>query len=121
VNASAGRVFLSCLFTMACSFVVSGCDSTPPPTPIANLNAQQMRGYQMFQTHCAECHHDRTDEALHGPGLRGVMKKQYLPSGAPANDDRVNATIVNGRGLMPPQRFLDEQDRADLIAYLHTL
>jgi mono/diheme cytochrome c family protein len=80
-----------------------------------------MQGYQLFQTHCAACHHDRTDDPLHGPGLRGVMKKPYLPSGAPANDDRVTATMLNGRGLMPPQRFITPEERADLIAYLHTL
>jgi len=121
VRTSAWKIFVGGVFTVACSFVLVGCDSTPPPTPVANLNAQQMRGYQLFQTHCAMCHHDRTDAALHGPGLRGVMKKQYLPSGAPANDERVNATIVNGRGLMPPQRFLTDEERAALIAYLHTL
>jgi mono/diheme cytochrome c family protein len=113
---------LHCLLLLVpISFALWGCDSTPPPTPIANLNVQQMHGYQLFQTHCAACHHDRSSDALHGPGLRGLFKKQYLPSGAPANDERVTATMVNGRGLMPSQRFLEEQERADLIAYLHTL
>ncbi|MEO6922246.1 MAG: cytochrome c [Acidobacteriaceae bacterium] len=117
----AGRVFLSCCFALTCSLLVCGCDSTPPPTPLADLNAQQIQGYQLFQSRCAECHHDRTTNALHGPGLRGMFKKQYLPSGAPANDERVTAEIVNGHGMMPPQAYLDEQERAALLAYLHTL
>jgi hypothetical protein len=39
-----------------------------------------------------------------------------------ANDDRVEAVILLGRGMMPAQSgLLDEQQLADLMAYLHTL
>ena len=34
--------------------------------------------------------------------LRGIFKKQYLSSGAPATDERVMSTIVFGYGIMPP-------------------
>lgn len=67
------------------------------------------------------CHYDRTSDSLHGPPLRGIYKRQYLPSGAPANDERVTSTILHGRGLMPAQPNTDRQDLNDLIAYLHTL
>jgi hypothetical protein len=53
--------------------------------------------------------------------MLGLFKKQYLPSGAPANDDRVSATIVQGHGLMPADPNIDPQDLNDLLAYLHTL
>jgi mono/diheme cytochrome c family protein len=102
-------------------YLLVACNSTPPPTPLNQLNTQQARGYQVFQVHCAQCHYDRSSDAFHGPSLRGVLKKQYLPSGAPANDERITATMQHGRGLMPPQPFLDTQDTADLLAYLHTL
>ena len=98
-----------------------GCHSLPPATPLDKLTAQQAHGHQVFEAHCAQCHYDRTADPLHGPGLRGVLKKQYLPSGAPANDDRVTATILHGRNLMPAQPYLDPQDTDDLLAYLHTL
>jgi mono/diheme cytochrome c family protein len=108
-------------FVMAAAFL-GGCKQLPPPTPLNQLNAQQMRGYYVFQSTCRQCHSDRVSQPLNGPSLRGVFKKQYLPSGAPANDDRVMATVVNGYGIMPAMgRSLSQQDLNDLLAYLHTL
>ncbi len=104
------------LCTMLC-----GCHSTPPPVPLDQLNAQQSRGHAVFQSQCAACHYDRTSGPLHGPSVLGVFKKPYLPSGAPANDDRVSATILHGRALMPAHPDMDPQDLNDLLAYLHTL
>lgn len=102
--------------------VLCGCKSTSPPVPLSELNAQQMHGHAVFQTRCGLCHYDRQNSALHGPALLWVFKKPYLPSGAPANDERVTATIVNGHGLMPAMgSTLDSQDMDDLLAYLHTL
>ena len=90
--------------------------------PLEQLNAQQMQGHAVFQAHCAVCHHDRVDKPLHGPPMLGVFKKQTLPSGAPANDERVTATILHGHGLMPAMgNTMNQQDIDDLLAYLHTL
>ncbi len=75
----------------------------------------------MFQARCGQCHYDREDGALHGPSLRGMYQKPYLHSGAPANDERVTATVLHGHGLMPGQPDMDSQDLDDLLAYLHTL
>ena len=108
------------LLMLACA--LAGCKSTPPPTPLSQLNAQQTHGHAVFQTHCATCHYDRRDAALHGPSLLGVFKKPDLPSGAPANDERVRATVLHGRGLMPAVgNTMDPQDIDDVLAYLHTL
>jgi mono/diheme cytochrome c family protein len=105
---------------LAC--VLGGCKSVPPPTPLAQLNAQQAHGHTVFQAHCSVCHNDRQAGALHGPSLLGVLKKQELPSGAAATDERVSATILNGHGLMPGMgSTMDPQDVADVVAYLHTL
>ena len=98
-----------------------GCHGTPLPKPLDQLNPQQVRGYQVFQVHCAQCHYDRQTGPLHGPSLLGVFKKPYLPSGAPANDERVTATILHGRNMMPAQPNTDPQDLNDLLNYLHTL
>jgi mono/diheme cytochrome c family protein len=99
-----------------------GCKSVAPPTPLDELNAQQMRGHGVFQARCAQCHYDRKDAPLHGPPLVGIFKKQYLASGAPANDERVTATILHGRNLMPAMGDrMDAQDLDDVLAYLHTL
>jgi mono/diheme cytochrome c family protein len=99
-----------------------GCKSVSHPTPLEDLNPQQARGHAVFATHCAQCHYDRKTGPLNGPSLIGLYKKTSLPSGAPANDDRVNATILNGRNMMPPMgNTMDSQDKDDLMAYLHTL
>ena len=88
--------------------------------PLNQLNAQQARGHAVFQASCSQCHDDRDSDALHGPSMLGVFKQQYLPSGAPANDDRVRVVIIQGHGMMPAIS-LESQDTQDLIAYLHTL
>ena len=88
--------------------------------PITQLNQQQTVGYMVFQTHCSLCHYERVDASKNGPALVGLFKRQYLPSGTPANDDRVSATILHGRGLMPAQD-LDQDELAALLAYLHTV
>lgn len=102
--------------------LVAGCHRTTPPEPLSQLNQQQMQGHEVFQAKCAVCHNDREDKPRNGPSLLGVYKKPALPSGAPANDDRVTDTILHGHGLMPPMGSqLDEQQLAELLAYLHTL
>ena len=110
------------LFVGSALAALAGCKSGPPPTPLEQLNAQQMRGHAVFQARCANCHYDRKDKPLHGPPMVGVFKRPSLPSGAPANDERVTATILHGHGLMPAMRnTMDQQDLDDLLAYLHTL
>lgn len=99
-----------------------GCTKLPPPTPLSELNPQQISGHDIYHARCAQCHNDRTNQPLQGQSLRGIFKKQYLESGAPANDERVLEAILYGRGMMPASgRGLTSQDREDLLAYLHTL
>ena len=102
--------------------LLTGCKQAAPPTPLSELNAQQMRGHGVFQAHCAVCHYDRQSGPLHGPSLLGVYKKAALPSGAPANDERITNTIVHGHNMMPALGdAVDPADTEDLLAYLHTL
>src|SRR5580698_5722832 len=116
------RVMIRVLFLLTLASVLAGCKSVPPPIPLSGLNAQQARGHGVFQARCGVCHYDRQSGALHGPSLAGIYKNHYLPSGAAATDERVTATIMHGRGMMPPMRNpMDEQELDDLMAYLHTL
>jgi len=103
--------------------VTVGCRAPLPPSkPLAELTPQESSGYRVYQSHCARCHYANSEDGFHGPGLQGLYKKPYLSSGAPANDDRVSSAILQGRGMMPGFRnSLDDQQLADLIAYLHTL
>jgi mono/diheme cytochrome c family protein len=104
---------------------LSGCKNTTPPTPLSQLTPQQSLGYQYFQSHCAQCHYDRQPGprpgAVQGPSLLSLYKKPYLPSGAPANDDRVTATILHGHNMMPASPDTDPTDLQNLLAYLHSL
>ena len=100
----------------------AGCRSYPPPLPIDQLNAQQAAGRAVFNTRCAQCHYDRVDQPKNGPALVSIFKKPSLHSGAAATDERVTATVLHGHGLMPAMGAqVDEQQLADLLAYLHTL
>jgi mono/diheme cytochrome c family protein len=101
---------------------LAGCKSGAPPKPLDQLNAQEMHGHAVYQARCVVCHSDRTDQKRNGPPMLGVYKKPYLPSGASANDERVAATILHGRNMMPAQgNVIDQQELDDLLAYLHTL
>jgi mono/diheme cytochrome c family protein len=101
---------------------LAGCRSVPPPMPLSQLNAQQQRGHEIFQTRCAVCHYDRQSGPLHGPSLLGLFKKPALPSGAAATEERVTATVLHGRNQMPAMGAqMEPGDMDDLLAYLHTL
>jgi len=54
--------------------------------------------------------------------MRDLFRKKYLPSGAPANDERVREVIRRGRRNMPAfENAMDEKQLDDLIAFLHAL
>ena len=99
-----------------------GCRHLPPPKPLNELTPQEAAGHWIFITQCSACHYANSEKGLHGPGLEGLFRKPYLPSGGAANDARVSAVIVHGRNLMPAAgNTLSEQELKDLMAYLHTL
>lgn len=108
--------------TVALLFLAGCGPSLPPSKPLSELNTQEMRGYHVYQAECARCHYANSERSLHGPGLQGLYKLKYLPSGAPANDDRVTNVILHGHALMPAfGDKIDQQQLNDLLAYLHTL
>ncbi len=110
---------------MALAFLLAGCESGPTaPKSDAELHLteQQARGRRLFDQSCAQCHQAYSSATQAGPSLQGLFKKQTLPSGTPANDDRVRENILLGRAKMPGFRNLFSDDQVeDLIAYLHTL
>lgn len=103
--------------------LLTGCKpSNPPSKPISQLNPQEYSGYVIYQRDCSSCHYANQTGSLHGPSLYGMYRKQYLPSGAPANDARVSAAIMSGHGIMPGfGNQISDQQLQDLLAYLHTL
>ena len=86
------------------------------------LNPTQAMGRRLFDANCARCHEPYSRRGLHGPSLHNVYKKPYLPSGMPANDDRITEVIVRGRAKMPAfGGELSQTQIEALLAYLKTL
>lgn len=107
----------------AALLLLSGCGpSLPPSKPVSQLTPQEAQGRMVYQQDCASCHRATQPGDLNGPSLFAMYRKKYLPSGAPANDDRVSEVILHGRGMMPGYgNQLDDQQLQELLAYLHTL
>lgn len=87
-----------------------------------HLTPQQAAGRRAYRQNCAGCHEAYTSRKLDAFSLRGLYSKQYLPSGQPANDERIRNVIERGRLTMPAFRDSISPEETDaLIAYLHTL
>ena len=108
---------------MAASAALIGCHVELRKTDAQlGLNAQQSRGRRVYDQDCYRCHEPYSTRGKEGPGLEGLYKKQYLPSGMPANDERITDVIIMGKAKMPSfNGKLTEQQLQDLLAYLKTL
>jgi mono/diheme cytochrome c family protein len=108
------------LLLAAAALVGCGEDLSKKSDAELGLNAQQARGRQVYNAQCAECHYAYSSKGSKGPSLKGMYKKQYLPSGLLAQDRFVAEAIVHGRKMMPATNLTQDQLQ-DLLAYLHTL
>jgi cytochrome c len=70
---------------------------------------------------CTLCHNLDTDEKKMGPSLKGLYKRKTLQNGKPVTDENVMDQVTNGGGGMPGYPDLTADDKANLLAYLHTL
>ena len=85
--------------------------------------SSQQHGEELFEQHCLDCHEmPNPDLKKQPPKLEGLFHSKTLPSGAPATDQQVRKTIIEGRGTMPAfDGRLSERDVNDLVRYLHAL
>jgi mono/diheme cytochrome c family protein len=90
---------------------------------MAGCTARQEHGQELFDLHCADCHEEANpDLKKQPPSLKGLFRAKKLPSGAPATDEQVRKTIIQGIGTMPAfDQRLSQNDVTDLIEYLHAL
>lgn len=117
-------LFFLCTLLGVLLSVIAGCqkDTRPKSDAELGLTPQQARGRRVYDAHCLVCHEAYSTNEQRGPTLMGVYKKRQLPSGAPANDERVRDAIVAGRAKMQSfGNLLTPQQVDDLIAYMHTL
>jgi len=111
-------LLLTCVAGLALG--LAGCRPLPPSKPESQWTPQEARGAQVYRRYCARCHYATTTQALHGPGMQAITKVKAMPSGAPPTDERLTATILHGRQMMPATQLPDDQLN-DLLAYLHSL
>ena len=108
------------LWAVMLILVLSACNQSGSGAEPKQLSAQAQRGEHVFKMQCAVCHNANSTEPLHGPGMRGLYKRQELPSGVSLTDEHVKLTIERGRNMMPPMP-LDQGQVDDVVAYLKTL
>lgn len=115
---------LSVVFAAALLALAAGCgkDKEKMSDAELGLNAQQAHGRRIYNLYCLSCHPAYSTHGNKGPGLEGLYKKPYFPSGLTSTDEHVIESIERGRGMMPGfHDQLSQQDIQDLVAYLHTL
>jgi cytochrome c2 len=79
------------------------------------------KGKETFEQ-CAICHNVDTDEKKMGPSLKGLFKRKTLANGKAVSDANVLEQINNGGNGMPAYAdMLSADDKANVLAYLHTL
>jgi mono/diheme cytochrome c family protein len=102
-----GAAIACCVAAAACGIVGGGSE----------------HGEELFDLHCATCHEtSNPDLKKQPPKLERLFAAKTLPSGAPATDEQVRNTIIEGLRTMPAfQGRLSAADVNDLIQYLHTL
>src|SRR5262245_47528944 len=112
------RMWIPLVFLLMVA-MLSGCTQQNG----THLSDAEMRGQAVFNEHCADCHDEAHPELWkQPPKLEGMFRITSLPSGAPATDEQVRKTIIEGRGTMPAfDHRLQEQDIRDLLRYLHSL
>ena len=88
---------------------------------LARNKGDAEKGQQLFER-CAVCHNADTDEKKVGPSLKGLFQRDKLNNGKQVNDGNVLGVINSGGGGMPSfADKLSQDERDNLIAYLHTI
>ena len=105
---------------MVCAALALSLSLTAAPKA-AGKAADVAKGKEAFEQ-CAICHNVDNDEKKMGPSLKGLFKKKTLANGKPATDANVLAQInAGGNGMPAYADMLSADDKANIMAYLHTL
>ena len=87
----------------------------------AQKKGDPAKGKEVFEQ-CGVCHNVDTDEKKIGPSLKGLFKRAKLKNGKAVNDANVRAVInAGGNGMPAYADMLSEDEKDNVIAYLHTL
>ena len=87
----------------------------------AQKKGDAAKGKEVFDQ-CAVCHNVDSDEKKIGPSLKGLFKHDKLKSGKKVTDENVKAVInAGGNGMPSYADMLSDEEKANVIAYLHTI
>ncbi len=79
------------------------------------------KGKEVFEQ-CSACHNVDNNERKMGPSLKGLYKHEKLKNGKKVTDANVKAMVnAGGNGMPAYADMLSEQEKNDVIAYLHTI
>ncbi len=79
------------------------------------------KGKESFEA-CLMCHNVDSPEKKMGPSLQGLFKRKTLQNGKAVNDANILAQINTGGNGMPAYAdTLSADEKANILAYLHTL
>ena len=91
-------------------------------TSPAEVEGDVEGGRTLFDSKCSFCHFADSEKASMGPGLKGILTKESLPSsGRPATPENILEQFKTPVGTMPAFTTLSDQELSDLLAYLETL
>jgi cytochrome c len=108
-------------YTLVTSLVVCGGLALSVSAGQKSAKGDAAKGKEAFEQ-CAVCHNVDTDEKKMGPSLKGLFKHKTMSGDKPVTDENVLAQINNGGNGMPAYAdMLSAEEKANLMAYLHTL
>lgn len=119
------RTFLTA-FLLATAALLVACNSQEGKEKYTmtdaqlGLTPQQADGRRLYNQHCLQCHASYTKESRKSFSLKALYSYKTMPSGTPANDDRIADLVTHGKRMMPATQLSPEEMQA-LLAYLHTL
>jgi cytochrome c len=88
---------------------------------MAGSKGDAEQGKKVFEQ-CAVCHNAETAETKVGPSLKGLFQHKKLKNGKPVSDENVLTVINSGGGGMPPfAETLSQEEKDNLLAYLHSI
>lgn len=103
---------------IGCALLAVGLAAAPK---VPQSKGDAAKGKETFEQ-CSICHNVDTDEKKMGPSLKGLFKHKTLASGKPVTDANVLAQInAGGNGMPAYADMLSDDDKANILAYLHTL
>src|SRR5262245_39695129 len=108
------KLLLLCCFLLVCIIACGppGAEKYRMTDAELRLTESEAQGRHIFNARCLPCHEAYIAKGRNGPTLKGVYKKPFLPSGTPANNERIGEVILRGKRMMPPTPLTDAQLKA---------